>query len=54
MRVTFPDGWGLVRASNTQPLLVLRFEAKTAARLAARFQALIENAVKGAMRQVGA
>jgi len=28
-RVTFPDGWGLVRASNTQPVLVLRFEAKT-------------------------
>ena len=28
-RVTFPDGWALVRASNTQPVLVLRFEAKT-------------------------
>ena len=27
VRVVFPDGWGLVRASNTQPLLVLRFEA---------------------------
>lgn len=26
-RVTFPHGWGLVRASNTQPVLVLRFEA---------------------------
>ncbi|GAB4353068.1 MAG: phosphomannomutase/phosphoglucomutase [Candidatus Abyssubacteria bacterium] len=26
-RVTFKDGWGLVRASNTQPVLVLRFEA---------------------------
>jgi phosphomannomutase/phosphoglucomutase len=26
-RVTFEDGWGLVRASNTQPVLVLRFEA---------------------------
>ena len=24
------DGWGLIRASNTQPILVLRFEAKTA------------------------
>ncbi|MEO0069240.1 MAG: phosphomannomutase, partial [candidate division WOR-3 bacterium] len=32
-RVTFPDGWGLVRASNTQPILVLRFEAKTPERL---------------------
>jgi len=26
-RVLFDDGWGLVRASNTQPALVLRFEA---------------------------
>jgi phosphomannomutase/phosphoglucomutase len=26
LRVDFPDGWGLVRASNTQPCLVLRFE----------------------------
>lgn len=32
-RVLFPDGWGLVRASNTQPILVLRFEAKTPQRL---------------------
>jgi len=28
VRVKFPDGWGLIRASNTQPALVLRFEAK--------------------------
>jgi phosphomannomutase/phosphoglucomutase len=27
VRITFPKGWGLVRASNTQPILVLRFEA---------------------------
>jgi phosphomannomutase/phosphoglucomutase len=27
-RVLFDDGWGLLRASNTQPVLVLRFEAK--------------------------
>jgi phosphomannomutase/phosphoglucomutase len=32
-RVLFGDGWGLVRASNTQPVLVLRFEAKTSERL---------------------
>ncbi len=32
-RVLFGDGWGLVRASNTQPVLVLRFEAKTESRL---------------------
>lgn len=29
VRVQFPDGWGLIRASNTQPALVLRFEATT-------------------------
>ena len=29
VRVEFPDGWGLVRASNTTPSLVLRFEADT-------------------------
>jgi phosphomannomutase/phosphoglucomutase len=32
VRVKFPDGWGLIRASNTQPILVLRFEATSAAR----------------------
>jgi phosphomannomutase / phosphoglucomutase len=34
-RVICTDGWGLVRASNTQPALVLRFEAATAAGLEA-------------------
>jgi phosphomannomutase/phosphoglucomutase len=34
VRVNFGDGWGLIRASNTQPVLVLRFEAKTEKRLA--------------------
>jgi phosphomannomutase/phosphoglucomutase len=33
VRVDFEDGWGLIRPSNTQPVLVLRFEAKTEARL---------------------
>jgi phosphomannomutase/phosphoglucomutase len=32
-RVLFGDGWGLLRASNTQPVLVMRFEARTAAQL---------------------
>ncbi len=27
VRVIFPEGWGLLRASNTQPVLVMRFEA---------------------------
>ncbi|MGE4292087.1 MAG: phosphomannomutase/phosphoglucomutase [Desulfovibrio sp.] len=33
VRVLFPDGWGLVRASNTQAELTLRFEAESEARL---------------------
>jgi phosphomannomutase/phosphoglucomutase len=31
VRIVFPDGWGLVRASNTNPYLTLRFEGRTAA-----------------------
>ena len=34
IRADWPDGWGLVRASNTTPLLVLRFEAESKERLA--------------------
>jgi phosphomannomutase / phosphoglucomutase len=33
-RVLFGDGWGLIRASNTEPVLVGRFEARTPERLA--------------------
>ena len=33
IRVTFDDGWALVRASNTGPDLTVRFEAKTERRL---------------------
>ena len=33
IRINFPEGWGLIRASNTQPALVLRFEAKDQAAL---------------------
>jgi phosphomannomutase/phosphoglucomutase len=33
VRVVYPDGWGLLRASNTQPVIVMRFEAKTQAHL---------------------
>jgi phosphomannomutase / phosphoglucomutase len=34
VRVLFGDGWGLMRASNTQPVIVMRFEARTPERLA--------------------
>lgn len=33
VRVMFDEGWGLIRASNTQPALVLRFEATSKAKL---------------------
>ncbi|QOG49663.1 phosphomannomutase/phosphoglucomutase [Neisseria gonorrhoeae] len=46
LRVEFPDGFGLMRASNTTPILVLRFEADTQAaieRIQNRFKAVIES-----------
>ena len=48
VRVRFEDGWGLVRASNTQPVLVLRFEALTQKRLQ-EIKGLIEDKVKSAV-----
>jgi phosphomannomutase/phosphoglucomutase len=53
VRVTFPDGWGLVRASNTQPLLVLRFEATSERRLG-EIAALITGKVEELKRRLGA
>jgi phosphomannomutase / phosphoglucomutase len=47
VRVTFPDGWGLVRSSNTQPILVLRFEATSEEALAG-----IQNMVMKDLSQV--
>jgi phosphomannomutase/phosphoglucomutase len=44
VRVVFPDGWGLVRASNTSPVMVLRFEAETASRLQ-EIRSLVEGAI---------
>src|SRR5262252_341062 len=53
VRVTFPDGWGLIRASNTQPLLVLRFEAKTPERLE-EIRKLVETTLESVKTEVGA
>jgi len=47
VRILFPHGWGLVRASNTQPVLVLRFEASTP-ELLAQYQDEVEAAVSAA------
>src|SRR5882757_288016 len=49
VRVKFADGWGLVRASNTQPALVTRFEATSEKRLA-EIRALFD----GKLRELGA
>jgi phosphomannomutase/phosphoglucomutase len=54
-RVLFPKGWGLVRASNTQPVLVMRFEAETPELLAA-YRNEVEMAVaqaRGATKKAG-
>jgi phosphomannomutase/phosphoglucomutase len=48
-RVNFGKGWGLVRASNTQPVLVLRFEAQSQ-ELLDNYRKLVEDAVAEASR----
>ncbi|MEA2096428.1 MAG: phosphomannomutase/phosphoglucomutase [Candidatus Cloacimonadota bacterium] len=45
MRITFKDGWGLCRASNTTPVLVLRYEAESEERLK-EIQKLIEDRIE--------
>lgn len=47
VRVLFPDGWGLVRSSNTQPILVLRAEADSSEGLK-RIKAEVEKALRTA------
>lgn len=44
-RIIFEDGWGLVRASNTQAILVLRFEAQSEASLE-RIRSIVEGELK--------
>jgi len=50
VRVLFESGWGLVRASNTQPVLVMRFEAATDEQLA-EYRAEVEAVVERAKQQ---
>ncbi len=47
LRALYDDGWGLVRASNTQPALVLRFEALSEARLNE-----IRNEIESVLKQI--
>jgi phosphomannomutase/phosphoglucomutase len=51
VRVRFPHGWGLLRASNTQPALVMRFEADTPEHLAS-YRAVVERAVAAARQEI--
>jgi len=44
VRVRFPEGWGLIRASNTQPVLVMRFEARSPEKLT-EYRRIFEDAV---------
>jgi phosphomannomutase/phosphoglucomutase len=49
VRAIFPKGWGLVRASNTQEILVLRFEGDTEEALKAiesEIRQIVENVIK--------
>jgi len=48
VRVLFGDGWGLIRASNTQPVIVARYEASSPERLAA-----IRGEMEGWLRDQG-
>jgi phosphomannomutase/phosphoglucomutase len=52
VRVRFPEGWGLVRASNTQPILVLRVEARTPERLE-EYRRVVEGAVARIRAELG-
>lgn len=49
VRVEYPDGWGLLRASNTQPALVLRFEAQSEKRLG-EIKETVENTLEEAKK----
>ena len=51
VRVEFDDGWGLIRASNTQPVLVLRFEATTEERLK-EIQELVESRLEAVKKEM--
>ena len=53
VRVICPEGWGLLRASNTQPVLVMRFEASNE-HLLKEYQSEVESVLEDAKRSVAA
>ena len=48
VRIRFGDGWGLVRSSNTQPVIICRFEANSQERMEE-----IKNLVLGKLQEIG-
>lgn len=52
LRIMFDDGWGLIRASNTQPVLVLRFEAESEVRCR-EIQSLVEKGLSEISKGIG-
>jgi phosphomannomutase/phosphoglucomutase len=53
VRASFGDGWGLVRASNTQPVLVVRCEAVDPGRLA-QIHTIVDGAILASKQELGA
>ena len=51
VRVTFPNGWGLLRASNTEPVLSLRFEGATEAD-ALEYKRIFQQALRTAYPEI--
>src|SRR5262249_25343734 len=51
VRIETPRGWGLLRASNTQPVVVMRFEAQTENELS-ELRKTVETAFKAAQQRV--
>jgi phosphomannomutase/phosphoglucomutase len=51
-RVKFPHGWALVRASNTQPSLVVRYEADSAEELQ-KIQSQVDEIIRSVKAQIG-
>ena len=52
VRAQFGDGWGLVRASNTQPALVVRYEADSAEELQ-KIQSQVDEVIRSVKAQIG-
>jgi len=51
VRVELPDGWGLLRASNTQPVVVMRFEAESPEALK-RYEGMMRSYLEDARREI--